>query len=113
MLGIPVVNSDGQPVDQGTALIPMSGLAIEDTWFVAGMKGTASNTLIANEVLLQRIGGVITIVMGLVFVGFIPALQREARFTPRQVSTLGGAPLLGVVFAEHLRSLVDLSSIRP
>ena len=33
--------------------------------------------------------------MGLVFVGFIPALQRDARFTPRQLSTLGGAPLLG------------------
>jgi cytochrome c-type biogenesis protein len=57
-----------------------------------------TTTLITNQVLLQRIGGVITIVMGLVFVGFVPALQREARFTPRQVSTLGGAPLLGAVF---------------
>jgi cytochrome c-type biogenesis protein len=57
-----------------------------------------TTTLIGNQLLLQRIGGVITIVMGLVFVGFIPALQREARFTPRQVSTLGGAPLLGAVF---------------
>jgi cytochrome c-type biogenesis protein len=37
--------------------------------------------------------------MGLVFVGFIPALQREARFTPKLVSTIGGAPLLGAVFA--------------
>jgi cytochrome c-type biogenesis protein len=57
-----------------------------------------TTTLIVNQLLLQRIGGVVTIVMGLVFVGFIPALQREARFTPRQVSTLGGAPLLGAVF---------------
>ena len=58
-----------------------------------------TTTLITNQLLLQRIGGVVTIVMGLVFVGFIPALQREARFTPRQLSTLGGAPLLGAVFA--------------
>jgi cytochrome c-type biogenesis protein len=58
-----------------------------------------TTTLITNQLLLQRIGGVITIVMGLVFIGFIPALQREARFTPRQLSTLGGAPLLGAVFA--------------
>ena len=58
-----------------------------------------TTTLITNQVLLQRIGGVLTIVMGLVFVGFIPALQREARFTPRQVSTIAGAPLLGAVFA--------------
>ncbi|MDT5182869.1 MAG: cytochrome c-type biosis protein [Mycobacterium sp.] len=57
-----------------------------------------TTTLISNQLLLQRIGGVITIVMGLVFVGFIPALQREARFTPRQISTLAGAPLLGAVF---------------
>ncbi|MGV0836616.1 cytochrome c biogenesis CcdA family protein [Mycolicibacterium thermoresistibile] len=58
-----------------------------------------TTTLITNQVLLQRIGGVITIVMGLVFIGFIPALQRQARFTPRQVSTVAGAPLLGAVFA--------------
>jgi cytochrome c-type biogenesis protein len=57
-----------------------------------------TTSLISNQLLLQRIGGVITIVMGLVFVGFSPALQREARFTPRQISTLGGAPLLGAVF---------------
>jgi cytochrome c-type biogenesis protein len=57
-----------------------------------------TTTLITNQLLLQRIGGVVTIVMGLAFVGLIPALQREARFTPRQMSTLGGAPLLGAVF---------------
>jgi cytochrome c-type biogenesis protein len=78
------------------------------TLFVAGFTvvfvlGTVAvlgmtTTLIVNQVLLQRIGGVVTIVMGLVFVGFIPALQREARFTPRRVSTIGGAPLLGAVF---------------
>ena len=57
-----------------------------------------TTTLITNHLLLQRIGGVVTIVMGLVFVGFIPALQRQARFTPRRLSTLAGAPLLGAVF---------------
>lgn len=58
-----------------------------------------TTSLITNQVLLQRIGGIITIVMGLVFVGFIPALQRQARFTPLQLSTVAGAPLLGAVFA--------------
>ncbi len=58
-----------------------------------------TTAVITNEALLQRIGGVVTIVMGLIFVGFIPLLQREARFAPRQLSTLGGAPLLGAVFA--------------
>ncbi|BBY07018.1 cytochrome c biogenesis CcdA family protein [Mycobacterium noviomagense] len=58
-----------------------------------------TTTLISNQLLLQRVGGVVTIVMGLVFVGLIPALQRQARFTPRQLSTVAGAPLLGAVFA--------------
>lgn len=57
-----------------------------------------TTTLITNQLLLQRIGGVVTIAMGLVFIGLIPALQRQVRFTPRQLSTLGGAPLLGAVF---------------
>lgn len=41
----------------------------------------------------------LTIVMGLVFVGLIPALQRQARFSPRQLTTVAGAPVLGAVFA--------------
>ncbi|MUL44635.1 cytochrome c biogenesis protein CcdA [Mycobacterium sp. CBMA293] len=57
-----------------------------------------TTTLIANQMLLQRIGGVITVLMGLVFIGLVPALQRQVRFTPRQVSTVVGAPLLGAVF---------------
>jgi cytochrome c-type biogenesis protein len=62
---------------------------------VLGMTGA----LITNQLLLQRIGGVVTILMGVVFVGFIPLLQRDTRFAPRQLSTIGGAPLLGAVFA--------------
>lgn len=57
-----------------------------------------TTTLIANQLLLQRVGGVITVLMGLVFIGLVPALQRQVRFTPRQVSTVVGAPLLGAVF---------------
>ncbi|MEZ0385361.1 cytochrome c biogenesis CcdA family protein [Mycobacterium sp. pW045] len=58
-----------------------------------------TTTLISNQVLLERIGGVVTIAMGLVFIGFVPALQRQVRFNPRQLSTVLGAPLLGAVFA--------------
>lgn len=50
MVGIPVVNEAGEQIDQGLALIPMSDLTVEDTWFVAGMRGTASNTLVADQV---------------------------------------------------------------
>ncbi|MEU3297001.1 acyl-CoA dehydrogenase family protein [Streptomyces longwoodensis] len=49
-LGIPVVDASGQQIDQGAALIPLHELTIEDTWYVAGMRGTGSNTLVADEV---------------------------------------------------------------
>lgn len=82
----------------GAAALFVAGFTVV---FVLGTVAVLGMTtsLITNQLLLQRIGGVVTIVMGLAFVGFIPALQREARFTPRQISTLGGAPLLGAVFA--------------
>jgi cytochrome c-type biogenesis protein len=47
---------------------------------------------------LNRVLGVVTIVMGLAFLGWLPLLQRTARFTARPVAGLAGAPLLGIVF---------------
>ncbi|MDL9936088.1 cytochrome c biogenesis CcdA family protein [Gordonia sp. ABSL1-1] len=58
-----------------------------------------STSLRVNNDLLQRIGGVVTIVMGLVFIGLVPMMQREVRFSPAKVSSIVGAPLLGGVFA--------------
>ncbi|MGE4430991.1 MAG: acyl-CoA dehydrogenase family protein [Sphingobium sp.] len=54
LVGVPMVDRDGQQVDQGFALIPMDELVIEDTWFVVGMKGTGSNTLIADDVFIPN-----------------------------------------------------------
>jgi alkylation response protein AidB-like acyl-CoA dehydrogenase len=46
--GVQVVDEAGETVDFGLALMPMSDLAIEDTWFVTGMRGTGSNTIVAD-----------------------------------------------------------------
>ena len=81
----------------GAAALFVAGFTVVFVLGTVAVLGMTT-TLIVNQLLLQRVGGVLTIVMGLVFVGFIPALQREARFTPRRVSTIGGAPLLGAVF---------------
>lgn len=56
------------------------------------------DTLALNELLLQRIGGIVTIAMGLVFLGMIPLLQREARLHHKPRAGLLGAPVLGAVF---------------
>ncbi|MBB1020362.1 cytochrome c biogenesis protein CcdA [Dietzia sp. E1] len=52
-----------------------------------------------QQELLQRLGGVVTILMGLVFIGAVPVLQRDTRLQPKALSTWLGAPLLGGVFA--------------
>ncbi len=47
---------------------------------------------------INRVLGVVTIVMGLAFLGLVPSLQRERRIHRRPPAGLAGAPLLGVVF---------------
>jgi cytochrome c-type biogenesis protein len=82
----------------GSAALFVAGFTVVfllGTVAVLGM----TTTLITDQLLLQRVGGVLTILMGLVFVGYVPALQRQVRFAPRQLSTVAGAPLLGAVFA--------------
>jgi alkylation response protein AidB-like acyl-CoA dehydrogenase len=54
VLGLPVVNEKGEPVDQGLALIPRSDLDLKETWFVAGMRSSGSNCLIAADVFVPE-----------------------------------------------------------
>jgi alkylation response protein AidB-like acyl-CoA dehydrogenase len=54
VLGIPVTDAEGTVVDQGAALIPTSELELQDTWFVAGMRSSGSNCLIAEDVFVPE-----------------------------------------------------------
>ncbi len=54
VLGMPIVNDAGEPIDQGLALIPMSDLERVDTWFVAGMRSSGSICLKANYVFIPE-----------------------------------------------------------
>ncbi|MGV9864348.1 oxidoreductase [Rhodococcus koreensis] len=54
VLGIPITNADGEVIDQGLALIPRADLGFEETWFVAGMKSSGSNCLIATDVFVPE-----------------------------------------------------------
>jgi alkylation response protein AidB-like acyl-CoA dehydrogenase len=53
-LGIPVTDASGEVVNQGLALIPRADLTLEDTWFVAGMKSSGSNCLVADDVFVPE-----------------------------------------------------------
>jgi cytochrome c-type biogenesis protein len=68
--------------------------------FVAGLGSLVwlADAVLGNQILLQRVGGVVTIGMGLVFLGLVPWLQRDVRAHRVPRAGLAGAPLLGAVF---------------
>lgn len=53
-VGIPITDENGEAVDQGLALIPREDLELEETWFVAGMRSSGSNCLIATDVFVPE-----------------------------------------------------------
>jgi cytochrome c-type biogenesis protein len=81
----------------GAAGLFVGGFAVVFTLATVSLFGVIAVLRVNTEV-LQRVGGVVTIVMGLAFLGLVPALQRDTRPTPRRRSSLLGAPLLGAVF---------------
>ena len=82
----------------GAALLFVAGFTVVFCLATATVFG-AIRAIQVNQDLLMRIGGVVTIIMGVIFMGFIRPLQTDTRMTPRRWSTLAGAPLLGAVFA--------------
>ncbi|HEV7656028.1 MAG TPA: cytochrome c biogenesis protein CcdA [Mycobacteriales bacterium] len=60
--------------------------------------GRLGSLLIEHQRGLERILGVIVILLGLAFLGVIPGVSRELRIHRFPAAGLAGAPLLGVVF---------------
>ncbi|ABG93841.1 MULTISPECIES: cytochrome c biogenesis CcdA family protein [Rhodococcus] len=90
--------ADGRLRVAGAAALFVAGFTVVFVLATASVFGAIS-ALAINRDVLMRVGGVVTIAMGLVFIGLIPALQRDTRLEPRRISSLAGAPLLGAVFA--------------
>ncbi|MGW6036510.1 acyl-CoA dehydrogenase family protein [Gordonia terrae] len=72
MGGATIVDELGNPIDFGQIFMPMENLTIKDTWHVVGMRGTGSNTVVAEDVFVPAH-----------FVISVPErLAREAEFHP-------------------------------
>jgi len=53
-LAVPIINPHGQTIDQGLVLVPAHEASIDNTWHVAGMKGTGSNTVVTRNVFVPE-----------------------------------------------------------
>ena len=60
--------------------------------------GSLGSTLLEHQDAVNRVLGVVTVLLGLAFLGLIPGMQREVRFHALPRAGLVGAPFLGVLF---------------
>lgn len=94
----PAVDSAGRRrVLAGSALFVVGFTAV----FVStgSLFGGLGALLYTHAIGLQRVLGVVVIVMGAAFLGWLPAFQREVRLPWRPRGGVAAAPLLGAVFA--------------
>lgn len=54
VMGIPITDEAGEVVNQGLALIPRADMELEETWFVAGMRSSGSNCLVAEDIFIPE-----------------------------------------------------------
>ena len=80
----------------GTALFVLGFSAV----FVStgALFGFVGLHLQEHQVAVDRVAGVITVLLGLAFLGLVPGMQREVRVHALPRTGLAGAPLLGVLF---------------
>jgi cytochrome c-type biogenesis protein len=79
----------------GLFVLGFTVVFLAQAWGVLGL----AHLLLANQDTFMRVGGAVTIIMGLVMAGLIRPLQRERRLHLRPRGRVLGAPLLGAVFA--------------
>ncbi|MDK3255704.1 cytochrome c biogenesis CcdA family protein [Blastococcus capsensis] len=79
------------------ALLFVLGFTVVFVTISTAFGGLGRLLLVHNEV-ITRVMGVVTVLVGLAFLGWLPMLQRTKRLTVRPAMGLTGAPLLGMVF---------------
>jgi cytochrome c-type biogenesis protein len=80
----------------GTSLFVLGFSAV----FVAlgALFGSLGHVLLEHQELITRVFGVVTILVGLSFIGLLPLLQRDVRVHRVPAVGLAAAPMLGVLF---------------
>jgi cytochrome c-type biogenesis protein len=100
--------SGGTATAVRTEVIPRARMVLGALLFVLGFTlvfvafgaafGGLGRLMLEHADVLNRVFGVITVLVGLGFLGWLPLLQRTKRISARPAAGLAGAPLLGIVF---------------
>jgi alkylation response protein AidB-like acyl-CoA dehydrogenase len=53
-LGIPIVDENGQIIDNGLAVLPMKDVEIQDDWYTTGLRGSGSNSLAVKDIFVPE-----------------------------------------------------------
>ena len=95
VLGVQETAENGAVVDRYIALVPMSELTIEDTWFTAGMRGTGSNCVVGKDVFVpnHRLLSVPSAIQGIVATELKDEISYRAPILSTAILTLVGAQL--------------------
>lgn len=95
--GIYLVDDDDQMLDQGMVAIPKADFRIEDTWYVAGMRSSGSNTIIAEDIFVpeHRYSSMIPMITGGYLADHPEAPLYRSALAPMLVMVLVG-PQLGL-----------------
>jgi cytochrome c-type biogenesis protein len=115
LAGTDLEGSAPRPVEPGAVLVEApptqrrrARVLVGSVLFVLGFSvvfvsegllfGRLGGLLIDHELAIERVLGVVTILMGLSFMDLVPGLSREVRIRRLPATGLAGAPLLGLVF---------------
>lgn len=99
MLGVPVLNEDGELVDHGLVLVPRADYDIEDTWFTAGMRASGSNCVVLEDVFVpdERYVSFFGVIGGQFPGADVPGANHVTHADPLALFALGLiGPILGV-----------------
>ncbi|TFV64901.1 cytochrome c biogenesis protein CcdA [Blastococcus sp. CT_GayMR20] len=104
----PAGRSGGTATAVRTEVTPRARMVLGALLFVLGFTlvfvafgaafGGLGRLMLEHADVLNRVFGVVTVLVGLGFLGWLPLLQRTKRITARPAAGLAGAPLLGIVF---------------
>jgi len=100
VLGVTRADAEGTADAVGIVLAPMAQLTVQDTWFVLGMRGTASNTLVGEDLFVpaHRFVSVPDAVEGRYATPFTDEALYRVPLVPAAALILTG-PLLGLAAA--------------